>query len=40
MEAKPKLLVVVRDRMRARHFSYRTERAYIGWIRGEVLDLL
>ncbi len=37
MEAKPKLLAVVRDKMRARHFSYRTERAYIGWIRRFIL---
>jgi integron integrase len=33
MDAKPKLLAVARDKMRARHFSYRTEQAYIGWIR-------
>jgi integron integrase len=29
----PKLLDVVRDRMRARHYSPRTEQAYIQWIR-------
>jgi integron integrase len=37
MEAKPKLLTVVREKMRARHFSYRTENAYIGWIRRFIL---
>lgn len=37
MEAKPKLLAVVRDKMRARHFSYRTEQAYVGWIRRFIL---
>ncbi|HTE44161.1 MAG TPA: phage integrase N-terminal SAM-like domain-containing protein, partial [Gemmatimonadaceae bacterium] len=30
--AKPKLLDRVRGRMRARHMSPRTERAYVGWI--------
>lgn len=29
----PKLLDQARDRMRARHFSRRTEETYIGWIR-------
>ena len=33
MDARPKLLAVVRDRMRARHSSYRTEQAYVGWIK-------
>jgi integrase len=37
MDAKSKLLVVVRDKMRARHFSYRTERAYLAWIRRFIL---
>jgi integron integrase len=37
MDARPKLLAVVRDRMRARHFSYRTEQAYVGWIKRFVL---
>jgi integron integrase len=37
MDAKPKLLQVACDKMRARHFSYRTERAYIGWIRRFIL---
>lgn len=29
----PRLLDVARDRIRVRHFSYRTEAAYLGWIR-------
>ncbi|MFN2399127.1 MAG: integron integrase [Gemmatimonadaceae bacterium] len=29
---KPRLLAQVRGRMRARHLSPRTERAYVGWI--------
>jgi len=34
MQHRPaRLIDVVRDRIRARHFSYRTEQAYIGWIR-------
>jgi integron integrase len=33
MDAKPKLLDVVRNRLRARHFSIRTEDTYLGWIR-------
>jgi len=37
MDAKPKLLAVVRDKSRARHFSYRTEQAYIGWIKRFIL---
>jgi len=31
--AKPKLLDQVRDAIRTRHYSYRTEEAYVGWIR-------
>jgi len=31
--AAPRLLEVVRERIRYRHFSYRTEQAYVGWIR-------
>ena len=37
MDAKPKLLDLVRDKMRARHFSYRTEQAYVGWIKRFIL---
>ena len=31
--AAPRLLEVVRERIRYRHFSYRTEQAYVGWVR-------
>lgn len=37
MDAKPRLLELVRDKMRARHFSYRTEQAYVGWIKRFIL---
>src|SRR3989449_9805730 len=30
---KPRLLDRVRDAIRARHYSRRTEEAYVGWIR-------
>ncbi len=30
---KPKLLDQVRDAIRMRHYSIRTEEAYVGWIR-------
>ena len=30
---KPRLLDTVRDALRLRHYSRRTERAYVGWIR-------
>jgi len=33
----PKLIDVVRDTLRARHYSRRTEKAYIGWIRRYIL---
>src|SRR5881396_2834862 len=33
----PKLIDVVRDALRARHYSRRTEKAYIGWIRRYIL---
>jgi integron integrase len=33
----PRLLDRVRDRLRARHFSPRTEQAYVGWIRRFIL---
>lgn len=35
--AKPKLLDQVRDAIQTRHYSYRTEEAYIGWIKRFVL---
>jgi len=34
---KPKLLDVVRRAIRARHFSHRTEEAYVNWIRRFIL---
>jgi integron integrase len=34
---KPKLLDQVRERMRLRHYSIRTEEAYISWIRRYIL---
>ncbi len=37
MDAKPRLLDLVRDRIRARHFSIRTEQTYLGWIRRFIL---
>src|SRR2546426_3005304 len=33
----PKLIDVVRDALRARHYSRRTEKAYVGWIRRYIL---
>jgi integron integrase len=35
--AKPKLLDQVREAVRARHYSYRTEEAYVGWVRRYIL---
>jgi integron integrase len=35
--AKPRLLDQVRDAIRTRHYSYRTEEAYVGWIRRFIL---
>lgn len=37
MDAKPRLLDAVRERLRARHYSYRTEQQYVAWIRRYVL---
>jgi len=34
---KPKLLDQVRDAIRTRHYSYRTEEAYVGWVRRFIL---
>ena len=36
-ECKRKLLDQVRDAIRTRHYSYRTEEAYVGWIRRFIL---
>jgi hypothetical protein len=33
LRAKPKLLDQVRDAIRGRHYSLRTEEAYLHWIR-------
>ena len=33
----PRLLEVVRERIRLRHYSRRTEQAYVGWIRRFIL---
>jgi integron integrase len=37
METKLRLLDQVRHRIRAKHYSYRTEKTYVGWIRRYVL---
>ena len=37
MEAKVKLLDLVRNKIRAKHYSYRTELAYVAWTRRFVL---
>ena len=34
---KPKLLEQVRELLRSRHYSFRTEEAYAGWIRRYIL---
>jgi len=36
-QAKPRLLDQVRAAIRMRHYSYRTEQAYVGWIRRYIL---
>ena len=37
MDAKPRLLQAVREQIRARHYSYRTEQQYVHWIKRFVL---
>jgi integrase len=37
MDAKPKLLDLVRAKIRAKHYSYRTEQQYAAWIRRFIL---
>jgi integron integrase len=37
MDAKPRLLDTVRERLRTRHYSYRTEQQYVQWIRRFIL---
>ncbi|MGC2457436.1 MAG: phage integrase N-terminal SAM-like domain-containing protein [Gallionellaceae bacterium] len=36
-DGKSKLLDAVRDRLRFKHYSLRTEQAYVGWIRRFIL---
>lgn len=36
-EKKPKLLQQVRDTLRAKHYSYKTEKAYVHWIKRFIL---
>ncbi|SEI79932.1 Phage integrase, N-terminal SAM-like domain [Allopseudospirillum japonicum] len=33
MATKPRFLDLVRERIRTKHYSIRTEKAYIGWIK-------
>ena len=37
MESKVRLMEQVRNRIRAKHYSYRTEQAYLSWVRRFVL---
>jgi integron integrase len=37
MDAKPRILDRVREKVRAKHYSYRTEQQYISWIRRFIL---
>ncbi len=37
MDAKPRLLDRVRERLRLKHYSYRTEQQYVAWIRRFIL---
>jgi hypothetical protein len=37
MDAKPRLLEQVRYKLRAKHYSYRTEQQYVAWIRRFIL---
>ena len=34
---KKKLLDIVREKIRLRHYSLKTEKAYIGWIKRHIL---
>ena len=36
-DGKPKFLDQVRGAIRVRHYSHRTEEAYVGWIRRFIL---
>ena len=33
MATKPRFLDLVRERIRTKHYSIRTEEAYVGWIK-------
>jgi len=35
--SKKKLLDIVREKIRLRHYSLKTEKAYIGWIKRYIL---
>jgi integron integrase len=37
MDAKPRLLDQVREQIRLKHYSYRTEKQYVGWVRRHIL---
>lgn len=37
MDAKPRLFQRVRNKLRAKHYSYRTELQYTAWIRRFIL---
>jgi len=37
MDANPKLLVLVRNKLRTNNYSYRTEQQYLAWIRRFIL---
>lgn len=37
MDARPRLLDLVRAKIRAKHYSYRTEQQYVAWIRRFIL---
>lgn len=37
MDAKPRLLEQIRDKIRLKHYSYRTEQQYLSWIRRFIL---
>lgn len=37
MEARPRLLDQVRQKLRTLHYSYRTEQQYVHWIRRFIL---
>ncbi len=37
MEVKKKLLNIVRDKIRIKHYSYSTERTYMHWIKHYIL---